>query len=143
MRLRAGTRGHIGSICRVSDEVRRIPDDHAGTQEAWQRLTDDPDVRGVEAGRHEGPEGWYWNVTIGVAGFLREDPLETELRQRIGSALRGVDGVADVAEEDREVWYVTGTPSGEALVRAAAKVVDDLADRARSHIATRERGASE
>jgi hypothetical protein len=31
------------------------------------------------------------------------------------SALGAVDGVADVAEEDREVWYVTGASSGEAL----------------------------
>jgi hypothetical protein len=66
---------------------------------------------------------------------LRGDPLEAELRQRIDSALRGVDGVGDVAEEDREVWYVTGTPSGKDLVRAAAQVVDDLAGRARALIA--------
>ena len=43
----------------------------------------------------------YWNVVIWVAEFLREDPLETELRGRIASALGAVDGVA---EEDREVW---------------------------------------
>ena len=65
------------------------------------------------------------------------------MRQRIGSALRGVDGVAEVAEEDREVWYVTGTPSGEALVRAAAQVVDDLAGRARAHIASFEQDTAE
>jgi hypothetical protein len=63
---------------------------------------------------------------------LRGDPLEAELRQRLGSALRGVDGVDDVAEEDREVWYVTGTPSGKDLVRVAAQVADDLAGRARA-----------
>jgi hypothetical protein len=51
----------------------------------------------------------YWNVVIWVAEFLREDPLETELRGRIASALGAVDGVA---EEDREVWYVTGESSG-------------------------------
>jgi len=67
---------------------------------------------------------------------LREDPLEAELRERIDSALRGVDGVVDVAEEDREVWYVAGTPSGETLLRAAVQVVDDLADSARSYIAS-------
>jgi hypothetical protein len=32
---------------------------------------------------------------------------------------------------DREVWFVTGTPSGDALVRAAAEVVDDLAGQTR------------
>jgi hypothetical protein len=34
---------------------------------------------------------------------------------------------------DREVWFVIGTPSGEALVRAVAAVVDDLADQARAY----------
>jgi len=31
------------------------------------------------------------------------------------------------------VWFVTGTPSGEALVRAAATVVDGLAGRTRAY----------
>jgi len=29
---------------------------------------------------------------------------------------------------DTEVWFVTGAPSGEALVRAVAEVLDDLAE---------------
>jgi hypothetical protein len=41
----------------VNDQVQRVSDDSTGTPEAWQRLTDDPDIRGVEARRHEGPEG--------------------------------------------------------------------------------------
>lgn len=57
-----------------------------------------------------------------------------ELRARIPGVLRCVDGVTDVVEDDREVWLVAGTPSAEALVRAAAVVVDDMADRARAHI---------
>jgi hypothetical protein len=41
--------------------------------------------------------------------------------------------VANVAEHDREQWRVTGGSSGKALVEAAARVVDDLADRARAY----------
>jgi hypothetical protein len=36
-------------------------------------------------------------------------------------------------EMDTEVWFVTGTPSGEALVRAVAEVVDDLAEPMRAY----------
>src|SRR5258708_1670541 len=48
----------------------------------------------------------------------------------MAAALRAVDGVERVWEDDREVWGVSGTPSGEALVRAAAHVIDHLAARA-------------
>ena len=47
------------------------------------------------------------------------------------AALRAVEGVTDVYEHDNECWGVTGTPSGQALTRAAARVVDELADRMR------------
>lgn len=47
------------------------------------------------------------------------------------SALQSVEGVIGVAEHDNESWDVYGTPSGEALTRAAANVVDGLADRMR------------
>jgi hypothetical protein len=62
-----------------------------------------------------------------TAGLQREDPLESELRQQMATALGAVPSVDVVAEEDRELWYVTGAPSGEALIRAAAQVVDHLA----------------
>jgi hypothetical protein len=39
-----------------------------------------------------------------------------------------------IAEEDREVWVVQGSASGEELVRAAARAVDGLADRLRVHV---------
>jgi Transposase DDE domain group 1 len=35
---------------------------------------------------------------------------------------------------DIEQWFVTGTPSGKALVEAAAQVVDDLVDRIRAYL---------
>jgi hypothetical protein len=69
-----------------------------------------------------------------VAEFLREDPLERELREAMAAALQGVPGTTDVEEEDREIWHVEGEPSGAALVRAAAVVVDGLAARAKAHV---------
>lgn len=102
-----------------------------GTDEVWERVTGEPDVRGVEAGRIDFAGGW--NVTVAVMEFVREDPLESELRRRIAAALRSVGGVETAEEMDREVWFVTGTPSGDALVRAAAEVVDDLAGQTRAY----------
>jgi hypothetical protein len=113
----------------MADDVRRVPDDEVDGDEGWERLIDD-DVRGVEAIK-VGDGEWPWQVILAVAEFVREDPLETELRERLAAALRAVPGVTDVAEEDREVWIVNGHPSGEALVSAAARVVDDLAERLR------------
>ena len=101
------------------------------TDEAWERVTGEPDVRGVEAGRIDFADGW--NVTVAVMEFVQEDPLESELRRRIAAALRSVGGVETAEEMDREVWFVTGTPSGDALVRAAAEVVDDLAGQTRAY----------
>jgi len=103
-----------------------------GTDESWDRVTDDEDVRGVGADRIDVAGGW--NVTVPVMEFVREEPLEGELRRRIAAALRSVEGVGTADEMDREVWFVTGTPSGEALVRAAAQVVDDLAGQTRDYL---------
>jgi hypothetical protein len=110
-------------------DVRQVVVD--GVDEAWDRVTGEPDVRGVEAPQIDFAGGW--NVTVAVMEFVREDPLESELRRRIAAALRSVDGVETAEELDREVWFVTGTPSGEALVRAAAEVVDDLAGQTRAY----------
>ena len=118
----------------MRDQIRRIPADDLDddTDEAWERVTDDPDFLGVDA-THIAGESW-WQVGVAVAEFVRQDPLERELRQRIARALGGVHGVQGVDEEDREVWLVTGTPSGEALVQAVAQVVDDIAPAARAQI---------
>ena len=110
-------------------DVRQIVVD--GTDEAWERVTGEPDVRGVEAERIDFAGGW--NVSAAVMEFVREDPLESELRRRIAAALRSVDGVDTIVELDREVWFVTGTPSGDAVVRAVAEVVDDLAEQTRPY----------
>jgi hypothetical protein len=112
----------------VAVDVRQIQVD--GSDESWERVTDEFDVRWVGA-------GWIglsggWNVTVAVMEFVREEPLEGELRRRIAAALLAVDGAGSAVELDREVWFVTGSASGEALVRAAAAVVDDLAGQTRA-----------
>lgn len=120
----------------MTEEIRRIPSTELEEDcaESWERLTDDPDIRGVDASMITLGEQPYWSVGVAVAEFLREDPLEAELRQQMAAALQGVDGVESVWEEDREVWGVTGATSGEALVRAAAGVVDHLAPSARAYV---------
>jgi len=118
----------------MTDSVQRLPDSEVDGEEGWDRLTDEPEIRGVEALLSDSGGKWPWQVTIWVAEFLREDPLQSELHQGLDRALRAVPGVLDVANEDTEVWVVAGTPTGDALVAAAAQVVDTLADRAREHI---------
>ena len=50
------------------------------------------------------------------------------------AALRGVAGVTSADEHDRELWFVTGAPSGRSLMEAVAVVVDDLAERAQAEV---------
>lgn len=114
----------------MTDEIERVPNHEVDGDEGWQRLTTDSDVRGVEAVRHNAT----WHVVAYVAEFLRVDPLEDDLSAGMLAALRAVPGVTSVEEEDREVWLVGGSPSGQALVRAAAGVVDRLAPQARAYI---------
>jgi|SRR5580704_12747739 hypothetical protein len=123
----------------MADEIRRLLADELGEgcEESWERVTDDPDIRCVTVGKITLGEFPYWSVGVAVAEFLRADPLESELRQQMAAALRAVDGAERVWEDDREIWGVTGAVSGGALVRAAAGVVDRLADRARSYLASR------
>lgn len=118
----------------MTGEIRQLPDDELdeSCEESWERVTDDRDIRGVDAAKITLGEFPYWSVGVAVAEFLTTDPLESELRRQMGAALRAVDGAEMVWEDDREVWGVTGAVSGEALVRAAAGVVDHLADRARA-----------
>lgn len=102
----------------------------AGGEDAWERLTDEPHVRGVNSLRWD-EDGGYWQVVIWAQEFFRGDPLGVELRERVVSALESVDGVTRVTEHDNESWDAWGAPSGEALTRAAANAVDDLAGRLR------------
>ena len=116
-------------------EIRRLPDEEVDGEEGWERLTDEPEIRGVEATRHD-DDDWPWSVVVWVMEFVREEPLESEIRHAMIVTLWAVPDVTAVAEEDREVWIVAGSPSGEALVRAAATVVDAFVARARAHVAS-------
>ena len=113
----------------MSDDVQQVQPLDSGIAEEWIRKTDEPDLRAVSASRlRAGP---LWSVSAWGMEFIRTDPLESELRRRIAEELSGVSGVTGVEEEDREVWTVTGTPTGRALVEAVARVVDDLAPQTR------------
>jgi hypothetical protein len=112
----------------VSDDVQQVF--FLDADEAWERLTDDPDVLGIEVARIEEIGGWQ--VTVVAMEFVRDEPLETEIRRRLANALRAVKGVVTADEEDREVWYVTGSTSGKELTEAAARVVDGLAGEIRA-----------
>jgi hypothetical protein len=56
-----------------------------------------------------------------------------------GAAPRSLEGTRRLEDEwlenqDREIWFVTGAPSGKALIQAAAQVIDDLVDEARAYM---------
>jgi len=116
----------------VGEEVQQATPLDEELSESWERLPDsETHLRGVWVGTGEFLEG-YWQVAIFAQEYFRQDPLGPELRQRLQTALRAVPGVTDAAEQDNETWMVSGSPSGEALCRAAANVLDELADRMRN-----------
>jgi hypothetical protein len=121
----------------VIGDVRRVLYDDSGedgADEAWERdiEVDDGEVRYVQAAHIDFEDGWH--VTVPLMEFVREGPLEGELRRQITAALRTAEGVEAADEMDREVWFVTGTPSGVALVRAVGEVLDSLAQQSWAHI---------
>jgi hypothetical protein len=118
----------------MGGQVLRIQPADIEIAEEWLRETDEPDLRAVGACRIDRVGGWQ--VSVCVMEFIRSDPLESEFCQRITKALQGVSGVASAEQQDREMWFVTGSPSGESLVEAVAHVVDSLADQARTYIAS-------
>jgi hypothetical protein len=117
------------------DELpRQVAPPGSSREEHWLRRTREPDVRRVEVLKRRGETEWAWSVHISAAEFVREEPLEGELRRAVAVALRSVPGVAKIAHEDREKWIVSGTPNGEALAKAVAAAIDGLADKIRAHI---------
>jgi hypothetical protein len=113
----------------VIDDVQQVEPEDENIRESWQRLSDERWIRGVSADAVDDPDGWL--VTVWAQEHFRQEQLGVELRQRIQSALRGVPGVSGAQEHNNETWAVSGDPSGEALTRAAAGVVDEFADRLR------------
>jgi hypothetical protein len=119
-------------ISRLSEQhadgvIRR--DDVEG-DEAWNRLSGEPHLFGVEVIKNDQPGGWQ--VTFWALEHVREEPLESLLRAGIERRLRAVRGVTGVRAEDREIYWVTGISSGEELAAAGAAAVDDFADELRS-----------
>lgn len=93
----------------------------------YERVVDD-ELRLVDVRVFDPDEEWRFQVGIAMAEFAREEPLESQLRREVDAALRAVEGVRDVAEEDREVWVVAGGAADPiALLTAVAGVVDRLA----------------
>jgi hypothetical protein len=119
----------------MSDQVRQVDPGDDELTEAWERETSEENyLFGVDAITGDEIDGWQVNWSAGE--YFRHDPLGLELRQRFQRALRAVPGVITVEELRWETWEVTGNPAGEALCRAAASVVDELAERMRVAYAT-------
>lgn len=107
----------------MSIEVRRVePPDDEELLEQWTR-TDPGELSSVEALL---PDDHPWQLILGMAEFVRVDPLETRMSEAVYDALLAVPGVTRVAREDTEVWLAWGTPDGGDLVRAAAAAIDPL-----------------
>ena len=94
-------------------------------------MSTEPHLRSVEATKNE---GGGWSVAVAVMEFVRpEHAVYPELRQAIEDAIESVPGVTEVERQVNNVWWVSGSPSGEDLARAVAQVLDDHADRLRDH----------
>ena len=116
----------MASACSIAStpiEVKRIEPIDNSILEEWTRVTDNEDVLGVSASKSADGD---WQVFINVAEFIREEPLESKLYQRITESLTGIDGVVEVIHEDREVWLVRGDVTGEALVRSSSTALNEL-----------------
>ncbi len=114
----------------ADDEVHQLEPEFAD-DEQWARLPQD-ELRWVEAIR-DGRDG-IWQVYVSLAQVpLEDEPLRTDVRGGITRALLEVSGVATAAEEDQEVWRVSGSPAGDDLVRAASTVVDEFLEVVRAY----------
>ena len=91
----------------------------------WSQFNDAEDVRRVHVSFHP-DANWQWEISIPVAEFIRDEPLESDFRARVDRALR-ITGIADVAEEDRELWLARGPADGAAIARSVAAVLDAMA----------------
>jgi hypothetical protein len=116
----------------MDDQVRRIQPQDPEIAEEWLRKTNEPDIRAVSAAKITTLGGWH--VSAWVMQHVRSGPLAAELEQCIPNAVAAVSGVSSIDWWNPETLFVTGAPSGKALVEAAAQVVDDLADQTRAYI---------
>lgn len=120
----------------MAPPIKQIKPDHVSHEEEWIRDVDYNDPGGAGATKRRIATGWEWTVYCDAAELVVEDPLETDLRAAVETALRGVPGVTAIEPdpENRELWLVSGTPRGEALVAAVGGAVDALADRIRAYV---------
>lgn len=88
----------------IDKNIELYPSYHADNTVEWNNQTDDPDILGVSAMAMRE----HWSVTVSVAEFIREEPLESEFREAIYTSLMRVKGVTTVFENDRENWTVKG-----------------------------------
>lgn len=68
----------------------------------------------------------YISLSINVAEFIREDPLEEKFRNNIIKAIEGIDGVKSVEEEDREVWSIEGNADTTKIIGEVVGVISEL-----------------
>lgn len=125
----------------TSEQFREVPESERDEEalEEWERPSAEPQITGVYATKVS-LTGWSWQVSFAVLEFVGDDALESELTTAIVDALSAVVGVGEVAREDREVFVVKGTPSGQDLLEAASRVVDRMSDRLREHFDTKAAG---
>lgn len=120
----------------MSDDVRRVDPTELDEEitEAWRRWPDEESyLRGVEVASGAGlEEPFDWLVTVSAREYFRDDPLGRELQERLERAMLAVPGVTSAENASWENWYVSGGASGEAVCRACANVLDELADRMRT-----------
>jgi hypothetical protein len=111
----------------MSEDVRQSPPPDEQITEYWERIPEQERyLFGVEVCTGEDFEG-HWQVTWWAGEHFRDGTLGRELRRCFKVALGAVPGVTRVHDLRWETWEVSGTPSGEALCRAAAGVLDEFA----------------
>ena len=112
--------------------VQLSPEERGNLRDAWRRVTDDPEKRGVTVAGAEFDEAeWMWQVWVDIAEIVRDTPLDEQLRQGMATGLGAVSGVRVVERSETKIWTVRGTPDGETLIRATVQIVDRVADLSR------------
>jgi hypothetical protein len=112
-------------------EVQQIQPFDSSIQEEWIRVTEEQDLLGVGASKFDSNT---WRVFVNVAEFIREEPLQSDLFERITEALAKTDGVETAYQEDREVWIVQGDVTGESLIQSCAVALNELEPNIRAAI---------
>jgi hypothetical protein len=81
-------------------------------------------------------DGSMYTVMVAAMEFIREEPLEGELRAAIAAAIAAVPGVSESFEDDREAWAAIGSPDARELTAAVANAVAPYATRIETAVAS-------